>query len=324
MASTPTNVVRSISEEIECYSLPYGALGFASHVLTYYTILCLWFGRKPLWPLSRVDFSWFDLALGCIHISVSTILSIVAIVRCKDSWELLAIGVWKMTMSLLHGIAAIHFPRRIILERRGAKHDEREDLGSKHEGDQGGNDAFEEKSNELSGDVLADLEGGVAEKVEPPKKVALNPLAWISWWDALCTFKVGEPGTFAHWPTADVPGMAAGVVGLTALVAKDDKTHPGVLKLTAGFYAGAGAGGLVVVAGVLSLLIGSAKDRVTAQILVVGGVIWMVGVFNVLRTFYSDWVLGVMSGGIVGMPSGDRKVIYWLYWISERLPMFSW
>jgi hypothetical protein len=35
--------------EIACYSLPYSGLGFASHVLTYYTV-CLGYGRKPLWP----------------------------------------------------------------------------------------------------------------------------------------------------------------------------------------------------------------------------------------------------------------------------------
>ena len=124
---------------------------------------------------------------------------------------------------------------------------------------------------------------------------------------------------------ADIPGMAAGVVGLTALVAKDDKIHPGVLKLTAAFYAAAGAGGLVVVAGVLYLFMRRAKDqdRVIAQRLVVGGLVGMVGTFNVIRTFYSDWVLGEMTDDIAGLPSGDRVVIYWLYWISERLPMFS-
>jgi hypothetical protein len=68
----------------------------------------------------------------------------------------------------------------------------------------------------------------------------------------------------------------------------------------------------------------SAKDGVTTQRLLVGELVEMVGTLNVLRTFYSDWlILGVMTDDIAGLPSGDREAIYWLYWTSERLPMLS-
>ena len=36
--------------EITCYTLPYGGLGFASHILTYYTLFMLFSGRQPLRP----------------------------------------------------------------------------------------------------------------------------------------------------------------------------------------------------------------------------------------------------------------------------------
>lgn len=57
---------------------------------------------------------------------------------------------------------------------------------------------------------------------------------------------------FTDWYATDISGIA-GVVGLTALVAKDDKVQPGVLKLTTASYAATGAGGFVVSAGVLYL-----------------------------------------------------------------------
>jgi hypothetical protein len=37
----------TLPEELRCYSLPYGSLGFVSHALTYYTMICFHFGRRP-------------------------------------------------------------------------------------------------------------------------------------------------------------------------------------------------------------------------------------------------------------------------------------
>lgn len=315
MTSTSTDALESLSEEIKCYSLPYGALGFASHILTYYTIICLWFGRKPLWPFSRVSYSWFDLALGGIGLLISTLLSIVTIVRCKNSWELLVIGVWKMAMSLLNGITAIHVACMVILKKRRMKRRRREASGSSSDGDAVGDEAQVEKSGEVAA-VVGDEPGiGVRDgserdrdadhEAEVPIKVVLNPMRWVSWWVILY-----------------IPGMFAGVVGLMALVVKDHRSHPGVLKLTAGFYVVVGAGILVVVAGMLYRL-RSADDAATARRLVFGGLIWVVGTFSVLAVFYSDWALGIMTDNIGGLPSGDAAALYWTYWISKRLPMFS-
>ncbi|TEB25446.1 hypothetical protein FA13DRAFT_1765771 [Coprinellus micaceus] len=130
---------------------------------------------------------------------------------------------------------------------------------------------------------------------EAPIKVVLNPMRWVSWWVVLY-----------------IPGMFAGVAGLMALVVKDRRRHAGVLKLTAGFYVVVGAGVLAVIAGVLYRL-RNAGDRSTARRLVFGGLVWVVGTFSILAVFYSDWALGI----------GDASALYWTYWISKRLPMFS-
>jgi hypothetical protein len=45
---------------------------------------------------------------------------------------------------------------------------------------------------------------------------------------------------------------------------------------------------------------------------------------SIFAALYSDWVLGVITGNLVGAPSGDVRVIYWIYWIyfaAKRLPL---
>lgn len=61
----------SIQDEIKCYSLPYGAIGFISHVLTYWAVLWLSFGRKPYWPPGRLSAGRTDLCLSLVQINIT-------------------------------------------------------------------------------------------------------------------------------------------------------------------------------------------------------------------------------------------------------------
>ncbi|KIJ94782.1 hypothetical protein K443DRAFT_109809 [Laccaria amethystina LaAM-08-1] len=106
----------SLNNDIHCYSLPYGALICISHIFTYYTILCPWFGRKPLWPFSRIYFPQLDLVLGIVGLGVTTAVSITTILRCRNPWQLLVIAVWKLDVSLLNEVAAVHVA--ILMRRR--------------------------------------------------------------------------------------------------------------------------------------------------------------------------------------------------------------
>lgn len=60
-------------------------------VLTYYTVVCFWSGRKPIIPFQSVKYLWFVLALGVAGLHVSTAMSIVTIERCRNTWQLLVI-----------------------------------------------------------------------------------------------------------------------------------------------------------------------------------------------------------------------------------------
>ncbi|KAF8892900.1 hypothetical protein BD779DRAFT_1669928 [Infundibulicybe gibba] len=87
----------NLNEEIACYSLPYGALGFVSHFLTYYTLACLYAGRSPSGPSGKSNIASLTFA------SVS------------NTWQLLVIAVWKLSMSLLNGITAVQVAALVIL-----------------------------------------------------------------------------------------------------------------------------------------------------------------------------------------------------------------
>lgn len=120
----------------------------------------------------------------------------------------------------------------------------------------------------------------------------------------------------------DVPMMFAGIVGVMTLAVKNIENRA-VVKLTAGFYAVVGTGILIVVAGLLYRIRNAEESGTTARKIVFGGLIWVVATFSILAVFYSDWALGMMTDNITGLPSGDTAALYWTYWISKRLPMFS-
>ncbi|KAJ2925346.1 hypothetical protein H1R20_g11746, partial [Candolleomyces eurysporus] len=309
--STSTgSALNSLAEEIKCYSLPYGALGFVSHVLTYYTIACLWYGRKPLWPFSRVSFNRFDLALGGFGLLISTLLTIVTIVRCKDTWELLVIAIWKMSMSLLNGVTAVHVAGLFIMEKIRLK---RARKRKRREGSDASDATIADAAgHEQEGSSGADVEkaaagsegdGSDSDKQEAPIDVVVDPMRHVFWWIILY-----------------VPGMFAGIVGVMTLAVKNIE-NKAVLKLTAGFYTVVGTGVLIVVAGLLYRIRNA--EGGTGKKIVFGGLIWVVATFSILAVFYSDWALGMMTDNITGLPSGDTAALYWTYWISKRLPMFS-
>ncbi|KAF9443903.1 hypothetical protein P691DRAFT_678601, partial [Macrolepiota fuliginosa MF-IS2] len=80
------------------------------HVLTYYSLICLWFRWQPLSPWQKLPHSMFyNIAiLSGSPLVVSTVMSIVTIVGCKNSWQLLVIVVWQMGLSILNGITGLH------------------------------------------------------------------------------------------------------------------------------------------------------------------------------------------------------------------------
>ncbi|KAJ9655255.1 hypothetical protein H2198_005871 [Neophaeococcomyces mojaviensis] len=94
----------SLRDEIICYSLPYGGIGFLSHLLTYWVILILGFGRKPYWPWSKLSSGKFDLCLALLQVIISVLIASFTISRCRSRWQFVLIAVWKLVLSVEVGI----------------------------------------------------------------------------------------------------------------------------------------------------------------------------------------------------------------------------
>lgn len=105
-----------LAGEILSYILPYGALGFTSHLLTYYTVLALCFGRQPLLPWQKLKHSWLDLILGALGFLVAVPLAAFSMSACRHRCEFLLIATWKLVTSLSLNFITIRQAMRL---RRG-------------------------------------------------------------------------------------------------------------------------------------------------------------------------------------------------------------
>lgn len=97
----------TIAEELKCYSLPFGFLGFLSHILTHWTVACNTLGRSPCWPPRKLTSGRFDIALGLSQILVTTVAAIITMARCHDRWEISLLAFWKLVMGVAAGTMAL-------------------------------------------------------------------------------------------------------------------------------------------------------------------------------------------------------------------------
>ena len=138
--STPTNVGAwlhneflpqsgpHIQDEIKCYALPFGGIGFLSHLLTYYTAGMLIFGLTPLVPRPGEHFakritkrlkrdstiSWsassgpvLEMLLGALSLIVAIPITIMTMYACRRRWEFVLIAIWKMLLTLTISVIPI-------------------------------------------------------------------------------------------------------------------------------------------------------------------------------------------------------------------------
>jgi hypothetical protein len=94
----------TVADEIKCYSLPYGGIGFLSHFLTYWTIFWLGHGRKPYFPFSLLSAGKLDLCLSILQMVITVSIAAFTMSRCRSRWQFILIAMWKLVMSLVVGI----------------------------------------------------------------------------------------------------------------------------------------------------------------------------------------------------------------------------
>jgi hypothetical protein len=285
-------------EEITCYSLPYGALGFISHILTYYTILLLGEGRSPLRPWTKLKHSSFDFCVSVLGLIGTMVLAIFTLVRCSHHWQLLLIGIWKLCMSVLNGVSAIYVS--IVLRIDGKKAERTQHQNS-------------ESSPDLS--IAAVVEDGQSSSQEAPiasgdekvKKMDFSPdgvwgLVGACEW----CHQFQNVGQLLMIPP-DFFGVVVGLTGLISLIIHNWADHTKLHIITYVF-----SGAFVFFPLSFCLKYGF-KDGY--------GLVLMA--FIILAAPYGDWALGTMSDNLLGVPSGDSSALYWSYFILKRFTMLS-
>lgn len=107
--------------------------------------------------------------------------------------------------------------------------------------------------------------------------------------------------------------MLVGFVGLISLIVQNWPVANNKLHLVVEIFGALLGLGLMVMA--LSTI--CCKWEKASKVVTIG-----VCIFLIVAVLFGDWALGAMANNLVGVPTNDQT-LYYLYWISKRLTMFS-
>ena len=93
----PHSTGTTLQDEIQCYSIPYGLVGFISHLASYYTLAITAVGRKPLAPWSRLKQK--NRIVSILQLVGTMGLALYTIYACHDRWQFVLIALWKLVLN---------------------------------------------------------------------------------------------------------------------------------------------------------------------------------------------------------------------------------
>lgn len=111
-----TTNAANLQKHIEVYGIPYGVLGVVSHGLTFYVIICHFFGRRPLFPWRFLEKEKWNLATVTVSSLVSIILSSVTLARTRGSRPLMILAGMQIVLGAIIDFIHIH---RVALKAEG-------------------------------------------------------------------------------------------------------------------------------------------------------------------------------------------------------------
>jgi len=273
----------TLAQELQCYGLPYGGIGFASHLLTYYTIIMLSYQRSPWRPWKKNHHKWIDMTLSLFGLVASIILTVFTIIRCRNRWQFVVMATWKLILSVTFGILSFHAAMMV----RPEKHQY-----SGIANFQSTADAIENREyTKVLWWLLLYIPGVVA---------GLSGLL------SLVFKEIGHNHdvriiTEVFGIVIALPAALMLIFGITWMCSQCCGTRKAVAPNNSSMES---LGRSTIAVGIMvSLVAGSAT--------------------SVLAALYSDWVLGAIAGNLVGLPSGDVAPLYWGYILAKRLPFLS-
>jgi hypothetical protein len=291
----------NVFTDIQCYALPYGAMGIISHLLTYWTIAWVGWGKVPLWPAKDIRQYQLDFFLAIATLCTCIPSASITIVRCRLSWHFVLISIWKLVTSVSVALISIH---RCIITRREQKRPKVAVNGTTYH--------LVDYESYQDNQASHSNEGPITQfsNKNPTKnqdKANLTPFFWLLLFLA---------------------GTIVGMVGLGALLWDNFRHDKTIRHLTYGF-----AAPMVIIPGLVAAYwytehcCGSTNGRRGMQKAYRhtfrGALAAFVAVFGFFSALYGDLVLGIIAGNILGVPTGDITPLYWIWFVAKRFPLLS-
>lgn len=311
------NVTGGPVAEIQCYALPYGAVGIISHLLTYWTFAWMAIGKIPLWPWHKMT-SWrFDLFLAILALCTCIPIASITIHRCRLSWHFILISVWKLITSVSLACMSIH---RCILVYKLKKKQHNAQNAEEHQPLQHlcqdtqyyacPSETHQMYSQRNNSSFFRDGQRSEQQKNDKQKEIEEREDRAPLWWLLLY-----------------LGGTVVGMVGLCSLLWTTFRDNKTVKRLTYAFVAP-----MVLVPILVGFywfqkhLDGKGGRRVLTSAYwytFASAVLAFTAVFGFFSALYADLVLGAIADNLLGLPSADFAPLFWIWFFAKRLPLLS-
>ncbi|KAF8848145.1 hypothetical protein BDZ45DRAFT_664884 [Acephala macrosclerotiorum] len=274
----------TLLDEIKCYNLPFGTIGFISHLLTYYTVIMLLLQLTPLFPRpgEPLKHSIIDSILAALSIFGSVVIAAMNIFACRFRWQFVCIGTWKLTMSFTMGVISFHQSAVLYQDRK---------LGYNPVG--GGGKRHSRAKLWLlvyfcgAAVGMTGLLSLVVELFSQQHDIRLITYVF--------TLVAVTPLTV--W---SLIALAWALVWLLNYILHFLRIDQMMKTITWNIK------GLDI----------NGHNLALAFAVAISG-------FGVFGAFYCDWILAAIAGNWGGFPSSDIAILYWSYFAAKRLPMLS-
>jgi hypothetical protein len=299
----------TLEGQLQCYAIPYGGMGFVSHLLLAYTYLCVATpSRAPLWPWRTSLNRPYSIALWVTTLFGQFGLNLYHIVLCHFGWQLSAVTAGKLLLNLFWGIFAI------VLLVKGM----RSDPGSVFSSSAARQSRSRRRQAER--DHFFAQMGGAGEDAsrrrrDPRRKKMMETIFIV----------VGV--------TYNVMCFALILAGAVDMAAqrRTPGGSPATRERTISFVF-AIAMGLMALSAIINVFLAHyipvTKDGRSGFEYYMAqrpfSAISSAVILGFCIPSYADWIIASIVGRLSGIPPGEATIRYWLYFGLTKLPLGMW
>jgi hypothetical protein len=312
----------ALREQLECYSIPYGGIGFASHFMAYYVAVMLCYKRSP-WAFRRTRYQAYGQIISTVSIIAIIATGTANIAWCNFDNSVRAVAIWEMLVSLFVGMVSYHAAKEI--KQPTAETDIESKGGPTQSEELGG-----EKTSVTTSQATTPLETSSISIPQdtPPEYTSSPEVPGPAKPDSKSKFEFEDPSLFV-WVFGYSWMTSAFITGTICLAVREIAQKRSIERITLVFGTIAATIMLFSIP-ILSLalyyaLFGEDKDRWE----VLGGacavvLMALMAVVAILGPLYSDWILGALASNLAGLPGiGSSIPIYVLFTVARLLPLLS-